>query len=457
VRTALCRVCRGWLGGFRVYTGLGTLRAAKFGVLAVLPVLALAVVFGLSFTEPAKFDRALAKLLSKVTVSSGNPLPLPTGPVPREFFGMHVIDRKNWPTVPIGALGKGTTTSWTYIERSRGTYDWSNLDAWVDLAKQHGVDYFYSFDGFPQWATSDVASCEPANVPGTDFCGALPSDLGIIDEFVTAIATRYRGRIKYYELMNEPYAIGPDSWGRGMRVADLVTFAKRVIPIVRAIDPQAKIISPSMNAPFGYADYADRYYRAGGPTDVDIISLHAYADQPEDLTPSGSQLGPLLPIIARYGLVHKPLWDTEGAWTGSSGKDAPDTDQQVAFIARYYLIHWSEGLTRFYWYAWDNYLYGTLWSDGGGTSKAGLALQQVEKWMIGATLAERIMPSGTVWSGTFVRSDGSRARVVWDTSGSSMYKAPLQYTEYQDLEGGVHPIVDHMLPIGIKPILLESR
>ena len=391
--------------------------------------------------------------------SYGKPLPVPAGPVPREFFGMHLIERKDWPTVPIGALGKGTFTSWTYIERSRGAYDWSNLDAWVDLATQHHLDYFYSFDGFPLWATSDVRSCEAANIPGTDFCGALPSDLTIVDEFVMPLAARYRGRIKYYELMNEPYTIGPDSWGRGMRVADLVAFAKRVIPIIRSTDPQARIIAPSMTAQYGYAKYAERYYAAGGPTDIDIISLHAYASPPnvpEQIASNGAELGPLLSVIDKYGLRDKPLWNTEGAWTGYT-EDFSDPDQQAAVLARYYLLHWSEGLTRLYWYAWDNWRVGTLWRNGSGTSKAGLALQQVENWMIGATLGGRIVPSGTVWSGTFIRSNGVRSLVVWDTSGPSIYNAPSQYTQYRDLDGDTHLIVNNQLSIGIKPVLLEAQ
>ena len=437
-------------------------RLARRVLVSAATAVCLAALAAFAFMRPIaetrKFDRVFARVLAKTAFPFGNALPVPAKPVPPEFFGMHVIERGNWPTVSIGALGKGTFTSWTYIERLRGSYDWSNLDAWVDLAMQHHVDYFFSFDGFPRWATSDVTSCEAANISGTDFCGALPFDRAVVDEFITALATRYRGRIKYYELMNEPYAIGTGSRGRGMSVADLVTFAKWAIPIIRAADPESKIISPSMNAPFGYAHYADQYYAAGGPTNVDIISLHAYADQPEDLTPSGGQLGPLLPIIKRYGLINKPLWDTEGAWTGTTGKDdAPDPDQQVAFIARYYLIHWSEGLTRFYWYAWDNSRWGTLWRDGSGTSRPGLALRQVEDWMIGSTLVDRIVPSGTVWSGTFVRSNGAPTLVVWNTSGPSMYNAPSQYTHYRDLDSDVHSIINHRLPIGIKPVLLEMR
>jgi hypothetical protein len=228
-----------------------------------------------------------------------------------------------------------------------------------------------------------------------------------------------------------------------------------VIPLIRSLDPDAKIIAPSMNAPFGYYRYAERYYAAGGPTNVDVVSLHAYANAPEHLTASGDQLGPLLPLVTKYRLAGKPFWDTEGGWNGTTGQDAPDAEHQPGFLARYFLLHWSEGFTRFYWYAWDNSLYGTLWSRNSGVSKAGVALQQVQNWMIGNILAGRITPSGTVWSGTFVRPNGTRALVVWDTAGSSGFQAPPQYARYRDLQGDIHPIRDAQVPIGINPVLLE--
>jgi hypothetical protein len=401
--------------------------------------------FGHLRTELARARENL--LMGSVVPES--PIQLTKSAVPPEFFGMHLIERANWPTIPIGALGKGTFTSWTYLERSRGRYDWVNLDGWVGLAASHGVDYFFAFDGFPGWATSDRKTCIPANMPGTEFCGALPSDPATIDEFVTALVTRYRGRIKYYEIWNEPYA------KPFVEPTDLVAFAKRVIPLIRSLDPDARIIAPSMNAPFGYHRYFERYYAAGGPTEVDIVSLHAYADAPESLTPGGDQLGPLLPLVAKYGIASKPLWDTEGAWNGTSGKDAPAPEQQPGFLARYFLIHWSEGFTRFYWYAWDNSLFGTLWNPGSGASKAGVALKQVQTWMIGNTLAGRITPSGTVWSGRFVRPDGTPTLVAWDTAGSSTFLAPSQYTRYRDLEGEARPIRDYQVPIGPSPVLLE--
>ena len=44
--------------------------------------------------------------------------------------------------------------------------------------------------------------------PDTYFCAALPSSMSDLGSFVKALTSRYRGRLRYYELMNEPWAVG---------------------------------------------------------------------------------------------------------------------------------------------------------------------------------------------------------------------------------------------------------
>ena len=68
----------------------------------------------------------------------------PSDEIPPSYFGMHIISTRHWPSVSVGALGKGTLVSWIYIETSRGTYDWQNLDRWVELAQSRGVTMFWS-------------------------------------------------------------------------------------------------------------------------------------------------------------------------------------------------------------------------------------------------------------------------------------------------------------------------
>ena len=88
----------------------------------------------------------------------------PWTPVPSSFFGMHIncngyngtsCGSFNWPTVPIGSLGKPSCSGWPYIEPSRGTYNWAALDQYVTLAQQHNVDFIYTIGGVPSWALSN--------------------------------------------------------------------------------------------------------------------------------------------------------------------------------------------------------------------------------------------------------------------------------------------------------------
>src|SRR5690349_12924941 len=68
----------------------------------------------------------------------------PSGPVPATFFGMHTMQAKNWPIVPIGALGKAPGTLWPMVERSKGSFDWKILDAYVNTANNHNIGFMYS-------------------------------------------------------------------------------------------------------------------------------------------------------------------------------------------------------------------------------------------------------------------------------------------------------------------------
>src|SRR4026208_1532400 len=61
----------------------------------------------------------------------------PNKPVPSNFFGMHLMQANNWPSMLVGSLGKGSGVTWPYVERSRGSFDWSRVDAFVNAASAH--------------------------------------------------------------------------------------------------------------------------------------------------------------------------------------------------------------------------------------------------------------------------------------------------------------------------------
>ena len=94
--------------------------------------------------------------------------------------------------------------TWIYIESSRGKYDWQNLDRWVELAQSRGVTLFWSNSGVPPWAVADRSTCGPS-YPGSRVqkCTSMITDIRDWDAFITALATRYKGKL-IYELWNEP-------------------------------------------------------------------------------------------------------------------------------------------------------------------------------------------------------------------------------------------------------------
>ena len=166
------------------------------------------------------------------------PPPPPTSGVSSEFFGQHMISRSNpWPTHPVGALGKGTIINWPYIETSRDSYNWSNLDAWVALAESKGVKMFYSNNYTPQWAVADTSTCR--DLYGYRVCSSNPN-MSDWEDFIRDLATRYGDRL-IYELWNEPHM----SHGWTGTVAQMVALTNREAAIIREVAPNATIVSPS--------------------------------------------------------------------------------------------------------------------------------------------------------------------------------------------------------------------
>ena len=88
---------------------------------------------------------------------------------------------------------------------------------------------------------------------------------------------RYKGRIPYYKMWNEPNLKNSYT---GF-VDSLVALTKRTKEIMNQIDPSAKVISPSVTGPTG-ATWLEQFLAREGGRFVDIIGFHPYthADPP---------------------------------------------------------------------------------------------------------------------------------------------------------------------------------
>jgi len=173
--------------------------------------------------------------------------------------------------------------------------------------------------------------------------------------------------------------------------------------------------------------------------------------------------------LAAAGIKGKPLWDTEASWGDEQTNCFTDQDQRAAFLAQFYLLHLSSNVSRFYWYQWNNDIWGTLWSPtpipNGTILKPGIAYQQVHTWLLESTLAAPCALSGTQWTCTFSGPSGYQAEAIWDTSQSCSkgtctslnIAVEPQYSRSYDLAGNSSVVSNHTVAIGLKPIWMANQ
>jgi hypothetical protein len=369
--------------------------------------------------------------------------------LPATFFGMHVNQSQTtWPNVGFGSYRLWDDgTSWANVNTSRGAYNWAPLDSWVNKAQQHNVQLLYTFGRTPLWASSSpTTSCDY----GTGQCVA-PSDYSYWDDFVTALATRYKGKIKYYEMWNEPNDAG---FWKGT-TDQMVEMTRRAANIIHSIDPNAEVVSPSAtwSSTTAWA-WLDGFLTAGGGSYLDDIGVHGYTgnNKAESIF---TIIDNMQDVQAAHG-YSLPLMITEGGW----GENTVITDQdaQAAFLVqRYLLITARPAVASLFWYAWDSPTWGTLWDSTNGIHKDGVAYGQLTSWLIGATANGCGKDANSTWTCSYTLAKGNTALAVFNATTSVSYTPGSQYTQVLGIYGSLSSINGSSpYSVGNAPVLFTS-
>lgn len=396
----------------------------------------------------AFFGMVLGQLISQPFAwQKHNTAIAPLQAIPPGFFGLTINHWQSvpWPEIPFGSLRTWDTgVVWTNINITPGFYNWSQFELLVGLAKSHGVDVVFTFGQTPRWASAKPNAPTPY---GPGLC-APPSNIEYWDDFVRAVVTQARGRIRFWEIWNEPQ---DESFYCG-DIATMVKLQEHAYKIIKELDPKLIVLTPSPVGGHGPRWMSD-FLAAGGGQYADVMTFHGYSNT--NAQSIVTVINNFKEVFAANGQASKPFWDTEAGWGETT--QISDPESQAAFLAKHYLLHWSAGATRFYWYAYDNKRFGGLWDEIGGLHKAAIAYTQVYKWMVGAKLVAPCSAqwfTGT-WTCAFSRANGYQAMAIWHSGGSTSFSPPTQYKQYRDLDGNVHPIADK-ISIGDKPILIET-
>jgi hypothetical protein len=382
------------------------------------------------------------------------PIPLESddAPIKQSFFGIHIQSGKPWPPFPISA--QRLTLNWSLMEPEPGVWDFRLADSQVDLAAKHNADLIVGLGFTPKWASSQPdKQCRVG--PGTCW---EPRRIQDWRDFVIKVGNRYKGRVRYYEIWNEPSGLAFYQ----SSVNALVTLTQVASQELKAIDPGVEIVSPSPIGPKGFA-WMDQFLRQGGGKYVDIIGFHFYfaPAPPESVY---GEVKAIREIMAKHDVDNKPLWDTENSWTG----DAIPEDLQVAYLARVFLLDRAAGVSRVFWFAWGiaSSRIPLVQSDGVTLTTAGRAFQVLEDWLIGANLRsctssdlpQAWQASHAMWVCDLDRQ-GVAQKIVWNPDGDTNYNVPANWkvTRIQYLSGQSASIPpSHRITVGQQPILLDS-
>jgi hypothetical protein len=218
---------------------------------------------------------------------------------------------------------------WRDVEGAgKGLFDWSRVDWIVAECNKLGLDLLVRVDHQPQWSGGNF----PTNGPPDNY-----ADLG---DFLYAIASRYKGRIRAYQIWNEPN-LAREWGGRAPNPAQYASLLKEAYRRIKQADPNAMVISAGLSPTGTYSPeatpddvYLEQMYQAMGSNSngyLDVLGVHAAGFKaPPEVSPdeaaSNSNYGgqrffcfrrveDLRRIMEKYGDVGKQVAVLEFGWT----------------------------------------------------------------------------------------------------------------------------------------------
>jgi hypothetical protein len=253
-------------------------------------------------------------------------------------------------------------------------------------------------------------------------------------------------------------------------IPQMVELASIAYTTLKHIDPTVLVCSPSATGDGG-VNWLDQYLQAGGAKYADVIGYHFYVspEPPEKMVP---MIQRVKAVMERNGIPDKQLWNTEAGWAiqnsqsvvrlsgGTSfNKIVLPNEQASAYLARAFLLNWAEGVSRLYWYAWDDKVMGLTEADGKTIKPPAQAYSEIENWLIGARIKFCGRDQAGTWTCEIARDRGYLGRIVWNPERLLDFHVPGDWHArgVRELSGKARKFQEgQIVPVGPMPILVEN-
>jgi hypothetical protein len=232
----------------------------------------------------------------------------------------------------LGVDSLRVSLGWDALEPERDRYDFAFWDSFVELATEYRITLIPYVAYTPAW-NSDGGEA--------DFWKTPPREPAEFAQLMGLLAARYRGRIRSWELWNEPD--NRDYWlGTAEQYAELLLQGARAI---ESVDPAIEVVSGGLA---GHVEFLEEVFeRSGVAEHVDVVNLHSYYEtwNPEPLETLPEYVEQVNAIVRRNG-GRQALWMAELGYGNYRDGARVSTYTSASFAHEHTLEYQAVALVR---------------------------------------------------------------------------------------------------------------
>jgi polysaccharide biosynthesis protein PslG len=331
-------------------------------------------------------------------------------------------------------------TLWSDVEPEEGQWRWSQLDGQLDtMAANHMECWALLYGGVP-WDTKDRP-------------GGFPShDLQAWSDYVYQTVKHAKGRVKYWEVWNEPPNGTNDAPASDYGKLMSVTY-----DAVKAADPQSQV---GMAAQSVNINYLEQAIKAGAKDHFDYITLHPYEilGSVNDNWGTESIFMHIVPTLRKMLAAQDPAREEAPVWFTEMGYDAgKDPALQAQALIKAYSMGIAEGVSVMNWFEGidgDSGPMGLL-DEGGKPRPSYTAMaQMIEHLGTHPHYLGWVLLNGRDYGFVF-KTDKQAVMVAWTPGGVT------DHVEFVQEAGIIDPLTAHAtesraVELTPSPILVEN-
>jgi hypothetical protein len=283
----------------------------------------------------------------------------------------------------IGAGSIRIDLLWRDVEPRPGVFEWTVIDKVVDAAAVNHMDVLLTLRAASDWGTTAaMGRRDPYK------SASLPRDMRAWEDYVSALALRYKGRNVAYEIENEPNS---NFWNGTME--DYLALLKASYAAIMRSDPQAKILSGALACHIAF-DLADPSARQKANALFDswqlaVLATHAFntigvhdyyfPDREVNGWTFSAYLLHIQDLARQSGCQQCGLWLTETGYVSRPRKSGTRLDpgspqNQARWAGQAFQQAFDLGAERVYWLFLKDHAIGTYFDsmgllDGGGNPR----------------------------------------------------------------------------------------